>query len=517
MTAMVYIEPHLLISHLRDLTSANAKVTADSRQIHSGDIFFAYSVGHGNALRDGRDYITAALANGAAAVVFDPADGIENEYLDHPECFPVENLAVLAGELCAEWYDHPSKNLNVIGVTGTNGKTSITQWLAQAMDEPNHRTAVLGTLGTGFPGALIQTGYTTPDAPQLQTQLKELFDTGAKNLAIEISSHALDQGRVAGLDIRSAVFTNLTQDHLDYHGTMGEYAAAKAKLFKFPQLENAIINFDDAFGRELAMKLLASDGPQVWGYALSSQAFVGFEKFDERLKRSYTENTVFTNASYESQFNCDALGLSAVQLAVLGEFNLSNCLAVWTVLLAQGLSPSEASKRMSKLSSVPGRMELMHLNKTQRTEGPLIVVDYAHTPDALSKALNALRPIANQRNGKVWCVFGCGGDRDSGKRARMGRVAQEFADHIVITSDNPRSEDPASIIAMIESGMSGDLGNVQMLPDRAAAIMAAVRHADVKDIVLVAGKGHESTQEINGKKFDFSDQEHIRLAAGGSV
>jgi UDP-N-acetylmuramoyl-L-alanyl-D-glutamate--2,6-diaminopimelate ligase len=375
----------------------------------------------------------------------------------------------------------------------------------------------LGTLGTGFPGALIQTGYTTPDAPQLQTQLKELFDTGAKNLAIEISSHALDQGRVTGLDIRSAVFTNLTQDHLDYHGTMGEYAAAKAKLFKFPQLENAIINFDDAFGRELAMKLLASAGPQVWGYALSSQAFVGFEKFGERLKRSYTENTVFTNASYESQFNCDALGLSAVQLAVLGEFNLSNCLAVWTVLLAQGLSPSEASKRMSKLSAVPGRMELMHLNKTQRTEGPLIVVDYAHTPDALSKALNALRPIANQRNGKVWCVFGCGGDRDSGKRARMGRVAQEFADHIVITSDNPRSENPASIIAMIESGMSGDLGNVQMLPDRAAAIMAAVRHADVKDIVLVAGKGHESTQEINGKKFDFSDQEHIRLAAGGSV
>jgi UDP-N-acetylmuramoyl-L-alanyl-D-glutamate--2,6-diaminopimelate ligase len=514
---MAYIETHLLISRLRDLTSASAKVTADSRQIHSGDIFFAYAVGHGNALRDGRDYIAAALANGAAAVVFDPADGVANEYLDHPECFAVEHLASLAGELCAEWYDYPSKNLNVIGVTGTNGKTSITQWLAQTMDEPSHRTGVLGTLGTGFPGALVQTGYTTPDAPQLQTQLKELLDAGAQNLAIEISSHALDQDRVAGLDVRTAVFTNLTQDHLDYHGTMGEYAQAKAKLFKFPQLKNAIINFDDAFGRELAMKLLASDGPQVWGYALSSHAFVGFEKFGERLKRSYAENTVFTNASYESQFNCDALGSSAVQLAVLGEFNLSNCLAVWTILLAQGFSSLEASKRFSKLSAVPGRMELVHLNKTERSEGPLIVVDYAHTPDALSKALNALRPIANQRNGKVWCVFGCGGDRDSGKRALMGRVAQEFADHIVITSDNPRSEDPASIIAMIQSGMSGDLGNVQMLQDRAAAIMAGVRHADVKDIVLVAGKGHESTQEINGKKFDFSDQEHIRLAAGGSV
>jgi UDP-N-acetylmuramoyl-L-alanyl-D-glutamate--2,6-diaminopimelate ligase len=202
---------------------------------------------------------------------------------------------------------------------------------------------------------------------------------------------------------------------------------------------------------------------------------------------------------------------------VLGEFNLSNCLAVWTVLLTQGMSPSDASKRMSKLSTVPGRMELIQLNKAQKTEGPFIVVDYAHTPDALSKALTALRPIANQRGGKVWCVFGCGGDRDLGKRSKMGLIAQELADQIVLTSDNPRSEVPESIIAMIRSGMSGDLSNVQTLPDRSAAIMAAVRHADIKDVVLVAGKGHESTQEINGKKFDFSDQEHIRLASGGGI
>jgi UDP-N-acetylmuramoyl-L-alanyl-D-glutamate--2,6-diaminopimelate ligase len=206
-----------------------------------------------------------------------------------------------------------------------------------------------------------------------------------------------------------------------------------------------------------------------------------------------------------------------VELAVLGEFNLSNCLAVWTVLLAQNFSPDEASRRMVKLNPIPGRMELIRLNKIQKTEGPLIVVDYAHTPDALTKALCALRPIADQRSGKVWCVFGCGGDRDSGKRPQMGRVAQEFADHIVITSDNPRSETPENIIAMIQAGMLGNLENVQTLPDRAAAIMAAVRHADINDIVLVAGKGHESTQEINGKKFDFSDQEHIRLSAGGSV
>ncbi|MBU3637733.1 UDP-N-acetylmuramoyl-L-alanyl-D-glutamate--2,6-diaminopimelate ligase [Polynucleobacter sp. es-MAR-4] len=514
---MVNIEPHLLISNLRDLTSADAKVTADSRQIQSGDIFFAYPVGHGNALRDGRDYIAAALANGAAAVVFDPADGVANEYLDRPECFAIENLSSLAGALCSEWYDFPSEKLNVIGVTGTNGKTSITQWLAQALDQPNHRAAVLGTLGTGFPGALIETGYTTPDAPRLQTQLKELLDAGAEQVAIEISSHALDQDRIAGLNVRSAVFTNLTQDHLDYHGTMGEYAEAKAKLFQLPQVENAIINFDDAFGRELAMKLLAVDGPQVWGYALCSNAFAGFEKFGDRLKRVYAENTEFTPTGYASQFNCDALGSSLVQLAVLGEFNLSNCLAVWAILLAQGISPAEAAKRMSNLRPVSGRMELVRVHKSQKSDGPLIVVDYAHTPDALTKALTALRPIANQRDGKVWCVFGCGGDRDVGKRPQMGKAAQDFADHVVITSDNPRSEDPASIIAMIQAGMSGDLVNIQALPDRAAAIMAAVRHADIKDIVLVAGKGHESTQEINGKKFDFSDQEHIRLAAGGSV
>ena len=517
MMAMVNIEPHLLISHLRDLTSADAKVSADSRQIQAGDIFFAYAVGHGNALRDGRDYIAAALANGAAAVVFDPADGVANEYLDHPACFSIENLAVLAGQLCAEWYDYPSKKLNVIGVTGTNGKTSITQWLAQALDESSHRTAVLGTLGTGFPSALIQTGYTTPDAPRLQTQLKELLNAGAQQVAIEISSHALDQERISGLEIDTAVFTNLTQDHLDYHGTMGEYAEAKAKLFQRPGLQHAVINFDDPFGRELAMKLLAHGDLQVWGYALNKDAFAGFEKFSDRLKRVYITDSILTSVGYDAVLSLEGVDSSAVPLPVLGEFNLSNCLAVWTVLLTQGLSQEEAIKRMTKLSSVPGRMELIQLHKSQRTEGPLVIVDYAHTPDALTKALIALRPIANQRGGKVWCVFGCGGDRDSGKRPQMGQAAQDFADHIVITSDNPRSEDPQAIIAMIQSGMSGGLTNVQVVADRAAAIMAAVRHADIKDVVLVAGKGHESTQEINGKKFDFSDQEHIRLAAGGGV
>lgn len=517
MMVIVNTEPHLLVSHLQGLTSSTAKMCTDSRQVAVGDIFLAYPVGHGSAFRDGRDYIAAALSNGAAAVVFDPADGIANEYLDHPHCFAVEGLAVLAGKLSAEWYGYPSKHLDVIGVTGTNGKTSVTQWLAQALDSTDRRAAVLGTLGAGFPGALIQTGYTTPDAPRLQTQLKELLDAGAHQIAIEISSHALDQGRIAGLDIRCAVLTNLTQDHLDYHGTMAEYAQAKAKLFSLPGLKHAVINFDDAFGRELAMKLLAANQMQVWGYALNRDAFSGFEKFGDRLKRNFVKNSALTAAGYDAIFSNDDSDSGTLQLPVLGEFNLSNCLAVWTSLLTQGLSCDRASRCMAKISPVSGRMELIRLNKTQRTDSPLVVVDYAHTPDALTKALLALRPIADQRGGKVWCVFGCGGDRDSGKRPKMGRVAQDYADQVVITSDNPRSEAPEAIIEMIQAGMMPDEKRVQVQVDRAAAIMAAVRHADINDVILVAGKGHESTQEIKGKKFEFSDQEHIRLAAGGSL
>ena len=510
------IDTNHLIDHLHTLANSSAKVCADSRQIQSGDIFFAYPVGHGNALRDGRQFISAALEGGAAAVVFDPA-GMNAQFKDHPQCFAVENLAAKAGELCAQWYGHPSKALKIIGVAGTNGKTSITQWLAQALDASNHRTAVLGTLGTGFPGALIQTGYTTPDAPKLQTQLAELRNAGAKQLAMEVSSHALHQERIAGTEFNCAVFTNLTQDHLDYHGSMAEYAEAKAKLFQQSGLQHAVINLDDAFGRELVMNLLAKESLQVWAYALSQAAFQGFEKFGDRLKRISAKDTVLSGSGYDSTFICESVGGAQLHIPLLGEFNLSNALAVWTVLLTQGMSIEDAAKKISQLNPVLGRMELISLGKQQKTEGLLAVVDYAHTPDALEKTLQALRPIAEQRGGKLWCVFGCGGDRDAGKRPQMGAVAERNADHILITSDNPRSEDPQLIMQMIRSGMKMDAPNIQMITDRAAAIMAAIRHAGTRDIVLVAGKGHESTQEINGKKFDFSDQEHIRLAAGGGI
>ena len=514
MRVALNIDPNHLIEHLHSLANSTAKVSADSRQIHSGDIFFAYPVGHGKALRDSRQFIDAAIENGAAAVVFDPA-GLGSQYRDHPQCIAVEGLAEKVGELSAQWYDYPSKQLKIIGVTGTNGKTSITQWLAQALDEPHQRTAVLGTLGTGFPGSLVQTGYTTPDAPKLQTQLQELLDAGAKQVAMEVSSHALHQDRVSGTHLNCAVFTNLSQDHLDYHGSMADYAEAKAKLFELTGLQNAVINLDDAFGRELAIKLLAKGGIKIWVYTIQQDALNGFEKFGDRLHRIYAKESVLSKDGFDSLFTYEGVGSNNLHIPLLGEFNLSNALAVWTVLLSQGLSCDEASKRVSQLRPVLGRMELIQIGKQQKLEGLQVVVDYAHTPDALQKTLQALRPIAEQRHGKIWCVFGCGGDRDIGKRSQMGTVAAQYADHIIITSDNPRSEDPQAIMVMILGGISEEASNVQMIVDRAAAIMAAVRNASPQDIVLVAGKGHETTQEINGKKFDFSDQEHIRLAAGG--
>ena len=516
MRATLNIEPNHLIDHLHTLANSTAKVSADSRQIQSGDIFFAYPVGHGNALRDGRQFIHAALGNGAAAIVFDPA-GLDNQYADHPQCIAVENLAAKVGELSAQWYGYPSKQLKLIGVTGTNGKTSITQWLTQALDEPNHRTAVLGTLGTGFPGSLVQTGYTTPDAPKLQTQLKELLNAGAKQVAMEVSSHALDQNRLAGTRLNCAVLTNLTQDHLDYHGSMADYAEAKAKLFQLAGLEHAVINLDDPFGREIASKLLAKGDVSVWAYTINQNVLDGFEKFGDRLHRVYAKDSVVNGAGYDSVFTYEGVGSNSLYIPLLGEFNLSNALAVWAVLLTQGLTCDEASKQVSQLRPVLGRMEFIQVGKQQKSEGLLVVVDYAHTPDALQKTLQALRPIAGQRGGKVWCVFGCGGERDIGKRPQMGVVAQQYADQVIITSDNPRSEEPLAIMEMIRGGISRENSNVQMVVDRAAAIMAAVRNAASQDVVLVAGKGHENTQEINGKKFDFSDQEHIRLAAGGIV
>jgi UDP-N-acetylmuramoyl-L-alanyl-D-glutamate--2,6-diaminopimelate ligase len=253
---------------------------------------------------------------------------------------------------------------------------------------------------------------------------------------------------------------------------------------------------------------------QVWGYAVDRNAFNGFEKFGKRLHAIFSSGMRFKDYGYQGVFEWQDHGRTEVSVPVVGDFNLSNCLAVWTCLLASSMDVLEASKRVALLKPVSGRMEMVLCNS--RSSGPLVIVDYAHTPDALEKVLNTLRPIATQRAGKLWCIFGCGGDRDTGKRPLMGRIAAELADHIILTSDNPRSENPEKISADIQAGMSNGK-SVEVILDRAAAILSGVRHAEANDVVLIAGKGHETSQEINGRKVDFSDQEHVLLASGGSV
>ena len=508
------IKPEQAIDHLRRLALPTARIVSDTRQIKAGDIFLAYRVGHGNAMQDSRPYIADALDAGVAAVIYDPSDLEGISALNDARCFALENASAYAGPICSEWYGNPSQQMVVFGVTGTNGKTSITQWLSHALDRPKSRAAVIGTLGIGFPGHLEATGYTTPNAARLQTELKVLLDANAKQIAIEVSSHALEQGRVNGVQFNTAVFSNLSQDHLDYHGSMVEYAAVKFRLFQFPGLQNAVINLEDPLGRELAMQLLAKTGVQVWGYAIDHNAFAGFEKFGKRLHAIFSSSMRFKENGYQGVFEWQGHGRSELSVPVVGDFNLSNCLAVWACLLASGMDALEAGKRIALLKQVSGRMEMVLGNS--RSTGPLVIVDYAHTPDALEKVLSTLRPIATQRAGKLWCIFGCGGDRDTSKRPLMGRIAAELADHTILTSDNPRSENPEKISADIQSGMSSSK-SVEVILDRAAAILSGVRHAQANDVVLIAGKGHEISQEINGKKVDFSDQEHVLLASGGSV
>lgn len=508
------IKPEQAIDHLRRLALPTARIVSDTRQIKAGDIFLAYRVGHGNAMQDSRPYIADALDAGVAAVIYDPSDLEGISALNDARCFALENASAYAGPICSEWYGNPSQQMVVFGVTGTNGKTSITQWLSHALDRPKSRAAVIGTLGIGFPGHLEATGYTTPNAARLQTELKVLLDANAKQIAIEVSSHALEQGRVNGVQFNTAVFSNLSQDHLDYHGSMVEYAAVKFRLFQFPGLQNAVINLEDPLGRELAMQLLAKTGVQVWGYAIDHNAFAGFEKFGKRLHAIFSSGMRFKENGYQGVFEWQGHGRSELSVPVVGDFNLSNCLAVWACLLASGMDALEAGKRIALLKQVSGRMEMVLGNS--RSTGPLVIVDYAHTPDALEKVLSTLRPIATQRAGKLWCIFGCGGDRDTSKRPLMGRIAAELADHTILTSDNPRSENPEKISADIQSGMSSSK-SVEVILDRAAAILSGVRHAQANDVVLIAGKGHEISQEINGKKVDFSDQEHVLLASGGSV
>ncbi|MEX3786846.1 UDP-N-acetylmuramoyl-L-alanyl-D-glutamate--2,6-diaminopimelate ligase [Paraburkholderia sp. BR14374] len=479
-----------------------AHLHADTRSLAAGDAFFAYAVDGA----DNRAFIDAAIERGAAAVLVQP-EGFAGK-LDASIAHPVPALNELAGTIASAWYRDPSDAMLAVGITGTNGKTSCSQWVAAALSARGTRCAIVGTLGTGLVGQLVHTGFTTPDAPQLQRSLAQLRDAGAQAVAMEVSSHALHQGRVNGTAFDIAVFTNLTQDHLDYHGTFEAYEAAKARLFAWPELRAAVINRDDAVGR----RLLAS----TRGHARTIAYGIEGEHSDAGATNEPEADAWLTASNVSATATGTAFHLSTsdwgnadVEVQTLGLFNVSNLLAVLGVLLAADVPFDAALAELAKLEPVNGRMQ--RLGGRLQNDEPLVVIDYAHTPDALEKTLEALRPIATARGGELVCMFGCGGDRDATKRPLMGAIAERLADNVVVTSDNPRSEDPLVIIEQIAAGMQ-DASQARRVEDRASAILQAIRGAAREDVIVLAGKGHEATQEIMGKKRAFSDQDHARLA-----
>lgn len=452
------------------------RLSSDSRRCAPGVAFLAYP----GEKTDGRAHIGDAIARGTSAVLW------ERDHFNWPAEWRIANIPVpglkqQAGLLAHEFYGKPSESLWVCGVTGTNGKTSCSQWVAALLK----KCAVIGTLGAGFPGALSAALNTTPDALETHFLLKSFLNEGARAVAMEVSSHGLVQGRVNGVRFGCALFTNLSHDHLDYHGTMARYAAAKAKLFDLPGLGAAVLNLDDALGAELARRLAGRI--RTIGYSLSPQKPVGVDQYI--FARSETQ--------LESSW-----GRAAVRIPVLGRFNVSNALGVLGCLVANGLSFEDAAARLATLPPVPGRMQAVG-------EEPLVVIDYAHTPDALENVLQALRPVALARGGRLAVLFGAGGDRDPTKRPLMGAIAARLADRVLVTSDNPRGEDPLEIIAQVRKGSQRA---VEIEADRAAAIQEIITTSKAKDVVLIAGKGHEDYQEIAGRRTHFSDEQHARAA-----
>ena len=498
------------------------KLVTDSRLVAPGDVFFAYP---GEAA-DGRRFIDSAVERGAAAVVYDPADFTANAALLVPQ-LAVAALKANAGPIAHAVRRAPDAQLFSVGVTGTNGKTSVALWLGQAFSRLGENAAVIGTLGVGLfkshgkaaaPAApqFDVTGYTTPDAVMLAEKLARLRDAGATTLAIEVSSIGLVQGRTRGMHFDVAVFTNLTRDHIDFHGDMASYEAAKAMLFAWPGLHSAVINLDDDAGLRLLAQLRASQpGLALTGYTLQDAAALadieGVAMLRAAQCRSKNGGTEFALSTPQ--------GAASVRTALVGHFNISNALAVLGTLLARGVPLKAALDAIEALTPAPGRMQQVGssgassgANGTTQ-DGPMVIVDYAHTPDALEKTLAALKQVARDRGGELWCVFGCGGDRDAGKRPVMGAIAQ-VAEHVFVTSDNPRSEEPAAIIADIVKGMDPARAGstMQAIEDRAAAILLAIKQAARADVILLAGKGHEPYQEIKGRKMAFSDFDHAALA-----
>lgn len=462
------------------------RLISDSRRIEPGDLFIAYP----GENTDGRKHIGQAIELGASAVLWERAG------CQWQDAWPVPNLAVTGlreqvSAIAGEFYGNPSHDLWMIGVTGTNGKTSCSHWLAQCMNALGYKAGIIGTLGNGFPNALSEAVNTTPDPIVIQQTLADLVAKNADAVAMEVSSHGLAQGRVNGLKFDVAMFTNLSRDHLDYHGDMTAYADAKTQLFDWPNLKCAVLNAEDTFGARLAVRL-HSQGKRVLTYGLQGGAV-------SCTALRFIEGGIAMEIM-------TPWGRAETSAKVIGRFNAANVLAVLATLLASDMPLDKALNALQQIQPVPGRMQQLGGGSQ-----PLVVVDYAHTPDALAKALATLR---EQAAGRLVCVFGCGGNRDKGKRPLMGQVAAEMADLAVVTSDNPRHEDARSIIDEIVAGMGG---NYRIEEDRAAAIDDAIRTAEAGDVVLIAGKGHESYQQIGDDRMPFSDIEVARRVLEATV
>ena len=468
------------------------RLQTDSRQVAPGDAFIAWP----GAATDGRKHVASALARGAVACLVE-ADGVQAFGFADERIAAVPGLKAASGEIAALWYGQPSEQLQVLAVTGTNGKTTTAWWLAHALAQhaqgERHGCALVGTLGVGVPPRLEDTGMTTPDPVLLQRALRDFVDAGVAVCAMEASSIGLAEHRLAGTRIHVALFTNFTQDHLDYHLSMDAYWQAKQALFDWPGLQAAVVNVDDPQGARLWASLQSRD-LDVW--SVSTQGPARLQAKDIRLGREGLQFTVIEEDAHSH----------VLHTRLVGQYNVANLLGVLAGLRALGLSLDQAVAACDQLEPVPGRMQ-----QIIQPGQPLVAVDYAHTPDALEQALKALRPAARQRGGRLWCVFGCGGNRDAGKRPLMGEMAQRHADCVVVTSDNPRGEDPDTVIAQILGGMSPS-GQLFSEADRAAAIAYALAEAGPKDVVLIAGKGHEDYQETAGVKRPFSDMAQARTA-----
>ena len=470
---------------------------SDSRRLRAGDGFLAWP----GAASDARSHVREVLARGAAACLVEQSGVAAYGFADE-RVASFEQLKTASGPLAAAYFDTPSAQLAVVAITGTNGKTSSAWWLAQALSclkHPPMPCGLVGTLGIGqVPlaesdiSALQPSGLTTPDAVLLQQSFRQFVQAGLQACAIEASSIGLAEGRLAGTQIRSAIFTNFTQDHLDYHGSMAQYWEAKAALFRWPGLSSAVINIDDAHGASLALEV-AQRVPDVW--TVSCQQAARLQARDIKQGSVGLEFVV-----------CEGQQRHSVATALIGHYNLANLLGVMAAMRALGVPLAEVASVCASLSPVPGRMQ-----RVNSAAGALAVVDYAHTPDALAKALQALRGLADARGGRLWCLFGCGGDRDRAKRPLMGAMAEQHADQVLLTSDNPRSESPQAIIAQIAAGVSQP-SRLLVEPDRARAIAQALGAAGAHDVVLIAGKGHELYQEVGGQRLAFSDVHQVLLA-----